>query len=139
FIGTQINEAIAIYHIGEKLKDSDQSAAISSWQKTRDLLNICEGQLRFIPEEQYTQAVHSLSYYRALSLHKIWGMTQRGEDLKHAHESWKKYIESTALATPADKHYNLVKKAEAFYRQTQGLSEPTEQARSTKASSAKTM
>jgi tetratricopeptide (TPR) repeat protein len=139
FIGTQINEAIAIYHIGEKLKDTDQSAAVSSWQKSKTLLDLCEAQLRFIPEEQYTQAVHSLSYYRALSLHRIWGLTQRGEDLKNAHEHWKKYIESTALATPADKHYGLLKKAEVFYRQTQDLSGPTEQAKSDKASSAKTM
>jgi len=139
FIGTQINEAIAIYHIGEKLKNTDQAAAISSWQKTKELLDLCEGQLRFIPEEQYIQAVHSLSYYRALSLHRIWGQTQRGEDLKIAHESWKKYIESTALATPGDKHYGLVKKAETFYRQTQGLSEPTEQAKSNKPVSSKTM
>ncbi|WP_141730883.1 PEGA domain-containing protein [Oligoflexus tunisiensis] len=134
FIGTHINEAIAIYHIGEKLKETDQAAAISSWKKTRDILDLCENQLRFIPDEQYTQAVHSLSYYRALSLHRIWGLTQRGEDLKNAHESWKKYIESTALATPADKHYSLLKKAEVFYRQTQGLSEPTGQAQTNKAS-----
>jgi hypothetical protein len=139
FIGTQINEAIAIYHIGEKLRDTDQAAAISSWQRTKSLLDLCESQLRFIPDEQYTQAVHSLSYYRALSLHRLWGLTQRGEDLKIAHEHWKKYIESTALATPADKHYGLLKKAEVFYRQTQGLSEPTEQAKSDKSSSAKTM
>jgi tetratricopeptide (TPR) repeat protein len=139
FIGTQINEAIAIYHIGEKLKDTDQAAAISSWQKTKALLDLCEGQLRFIPEEQYTQAVHSVSYYRALSLHRIWGLTQRGEDLKTAHEHWKKYIESTALATPADKHYGLLKKAEVFYRQTQGLSEPTEQAKSDRSLPSKAM
>jgi hypothetical protein len=139
FIGTQINEAIAIYHIGEKLKDTDQAAAISSWQRTKSLLDLCENQLRFIPEEQYTQAVHSLSYYRALSLHRIWGLTQRGDDLRNANEHWKKYIESTALAMPADKHYGLLKKAEIFYRQTQGLSEPTEQAKSNKASSTQTM
>jgi hypothetical protein len=139
FIGTQINEAIAIYHIGEKLKETDQAAAISSWQKSKSLLDLCESQLRFIPEEQYTQAVHSLSYYRALSLHRVWGLTQRGEDLRNANEHWKKYIESTALATPADKHYGLLKKAEIFYRQTQILSEPTEQAQSGKASSTQTL
>ncbi len=129
FIGTYINEAIAIYHIGEKMKGSDQAAALSSWQQTKDMLDRCEDQLRFIPDEQYTQAVHSLSYYRALSLHRIWGLTQKTEDLRNAHNSWKKYIESTALASPADKHYSLLKKAELFYRQTQGLAEPSEQAR----------
>lgn len=139
FIGTQINEAIAIYHIGEKLKDSDQAAALSSWQKTREMLDLCEGQLRFIPEEQYTQAVHSVSYYRALSLHRIWGLTQKSEDLRIAHDSWKKYIETTALATPADKHYALVKKAEVFYRQTQGLTEPVEQAKTDKTPPVKTL
>jgi hypothetical protein len=139
FIGTHINEAIAIYHIGEKLRDTDQAAAISSWKKARDMFDLCESQLRFIPDEQYTQAVHSLSYYRALSLHRIWGLTQRGEDLQNAHDSWKKYIESTALATPADKHYSLLKKAEVFYRQTQGLSEATGQAHSNKASPTKAM
>ncbi len=128
FIGTHINEAIAMFHIGEKIKDSDQAAALSSWQRSKEKLDQCEGQLRFIPEEQYTQAVHSLSYYRALSLHRIWGQTQKTEDLKSAHNAWKRYIETMALSTPSDKHYSLVKKAEVFYRQTQKLMEPAEQA-----------
>jgi serine phosphatase RsbU (regulator of sigma subunit) len=129
FIGTHINEAIALYHIGEKLKESDPIAALSAWQEAKDRFDRCEDQLRFIPEEQFNQAVHSLAYYRALSLHKKWGISQKQEDLRVAQNAWKKYIESTAKLMPSDPQYAMTKRAEVFYRQIQGLIEETDQAK----------
>ncbi|MCX6129128.1 MAG: PEGA domain-containing protein, partial [Proteobacteria bacterium] len=131
FIGTHINEAIALYYVGEKSKVSDPAAAIAYWRKVQSILDRCEDQLRFIPQEQYTQAFHSLSFYRGLSLHHIWGASQKTDDLQIAHAAWKKYIESSPMSAPASERFSMIKKAEVFYRQTQALIESNEQAQST--------
>ncbi len=119
FIGTFINEAVALFQAGEQVLASDSNRAVSYWRQTEAILTRTEDQLRFVPQAQYNQAVHTLSYYRALSLHKTWLATQNLEDQEHAAQRWKDYIQGTALALPQDQHYEWVKKAEAYFQAIQ--------------------
>jgi hypothetical protein len=121
FIGTHINESVALYHAGEKQAGAEPQVALSYWQKAVEILDRTEGQLRFVPQDQYQQALHSLFYYRALSLHRRWALSQNPADLQLAHNAWKSYIQNTALTTPADRNYALLKRAETFFKQTQAL------------------
>lgn len=119
FIGTYINEAVALFQAGEQTVVGDNNLAISYWRQCEAILSRTEEQLRFVPQAQYNQAVHTLSYYRALSLHKTWSITQNAEDQEHAMQRWKDYIQGTALALPQDQHYEWVKKAESYFQQIQ--------------------
>jgi hypothetical protein len=131
FIGTYINEAVALYQAGEQAMKLDNNLAISYWRQAEVILSRTEEQLRYVPQAQYNQAVHTLSYYRALSLHKTWTLTQNAEDQEHAMQRWKDYIQGTALALPQDQHYEWVKKAEGFFQQIQtARNKPRNDARS---------
>lgn len=122
FIGTFINEAVALFQAGEKSAAADRNLAISYWRQAGNILEQTEEQLRYVPADQYNQAVHTLSYYRALSSHKIWVLTQNPDDKALASKQWKDYIQGTALALPQDKHFSWVKKAEAYFQELQGES-----------------
>lgn len=131
FIGTYINEAVALFQAGEQTAVADNNLAISYWRQSEAILSRTEDQLRFVPQAQYNQAVHTLSYYRALSLHKTWTITQNAEDQEHAMQRWKDYIQGTALALPQDQHYDWVKKAEGYFQQIQtARNKPSKNARS---------
>lgn len=119
FIGTFINEAVSLFQAGENAVASDQNLAISYWRQTEAILKKTEPELRFVPQAQYSQAVHTLNYYRALALHKTWTVTQSGDDQKTAMNYWKDYIQGTALALPQDQHYDWVKRAEGYFQQIQ--------------------
>lgn len=122
FIGTYINEAVALFQAGEKTAAADRNLAISYWRQAAKILDQTEDELRYVPADRYNQAVHTLSYYRALSSHKIWVLTQNPDDKALAAKQWKDYIQGTALALPQDKHYSWVKKAESYFRELQGES-----------------
>ena len=124
FIGTHINEAVALFRAGENAVAADQNLAISFWRQVEAILSKTEAELRFVPQDQYTQAVHTLNYYRALALHKTWTVTQNSEDQKSALQYWKDYIQGTALALPQDQHYDWVKKAETYFQQIQTARKP---------------
>ena len=119
FIGTYINEAVALYQAGEQASASDSNLAISYWRQAEAILTKTEDQLRFVPQAQYNQAVHTLSYYRALSLHKTWLVTKALDDQENATQRWKDYIQGTALALPQDQHYEWVKMAESYFQAIQ--------------------
>ncbi|MES2746214.1 MAG: PEGA domain-containing protein [Bdellovibrionota bacterium] len=119
FIGTFINEAVALFQAGENAVAADPNLAISFWRQSEAILKRTESELRFVPQAQYSQAVHTLNYYRALALHKTWTVTQNGDDQKSAMQYWKDYIQGTALALPQDQHYDWVKKAEGYFQQIQ--------------------
>lgn len=121
FIGSHINEALALYTAGEKIAGTEPSTALSYWEKSAEILKQTEEQLRFVPQDRYNQALHSLYYYRALSLHKTWAVSQRHEDLVSAHGAWRSYIQNTALSSPSDRNFATLKKAEVFFRQTDDL------------------
>lgn len=128
FIGTHINEGMALFHAGEAIVASEPKTALSYWQKAAAVIELCEPQLRFVPQDRYTQALHNVLYYRALSLHRAWSITQNGNDLEIAHQAWKNYIQNTALTSPSDRNYASLKKAEAFYRHTESLLQGNKQA-----------
>ncbi len=130
FIGSFINEAVALFQAGEQAAVRDQNLAISYWRQCEAILNKTEDQLRYVPQAQYPQAVHTLSYYRALSLHKTWTLTQNAEDQAKATQHWKDYIEGTALAIPQDQRFDWVKKAEGYFKQIQTARSKPRDARS---------
>lgn len=125
FIGTHINEALALHTAGEKVAPSEPSTAISYWSQSTEILDRTVEQLRFVPQDRYNQALHSLYYYRAMNSHKTWSLTQTQADLVKAHSAWRDYIQNTALSAPSDKNYATLKKAEELYRQTDALLKET--------------
>ncbi len=119
FIGSFINEAIALYQAGENSINSDANLAISYWRQAEALLNKAEPELRNVPEAQLTQAAHTVKFYRALSSHKCWVATQSNEDYKSAQNYWKSYLDDTANTLNPTDHLSWVKRAETYYRDMQ--------------------
>lgn len=130
FIGTFINEAVSLFQAGENSVGADQNLAVSYWRQTEALLKRVEPQLRYVPQAQYSQAVHTLNYYRALSAHKTWTVTQTMDDQKIATTYWKDYIQGTAISLPQDSNYGFVKKAESFFEQIQTARKTTKDSKS---------
>lgn len=128
FIGTHINEAVALYHAGEQIALVEPKTALSYWKQAIEIMDHAEPQLRFVPQDRYMQALHSLTYYRAISLHRTWALTQTAADLEKAHLAWKNYIQNSTLASPADRNYASLKKAETFFKHTQSLLNESQQA-----------
>ena len=80
-----------------------------------------EGELRNIPSSQYSQAVHTLSYFRALSVQRLWELQQEPNLKVEAETLWKSYLENTAQALPVDQNFTWVTKAKKNYEAMSAL------------------
>lgn len=100
FIGSHIDEGIALFMTAENLVKSDKQTAIKHYAKAAEVLSKTIPYLRFVPKKQYARAVHNVKFYRALSRHKIWSLTKDKEMLVDVFKNWRDYLEGEAKLTP---------------------------------------
>ncbi len=118
FIGSHINEGIAVFQTAERLVNEDPAAAQAHYRKAIVIFDNIAPHLRHVPSAQYNKAVHNVDYYKALAKHKLWSETKDPTLLSDALKTWKSYIDGSARSVPvqnADKAF--VDNAQVYYRQ----------------------
>jgi hypothetical protein len=117
FIGSHINEGVALFETAERLQGQDAELAAMHYQKAAEVLTRVSAQLRFVPEDQYQKALQSVGYHQALALHKLWYQSKQPEYLNQAFKSWRAYLESAdqkdLSATP------MIENAKVFMKQAE--------------------
>lgn len=129
FIGSHINEGIALFLTAEKLEATDQNTAKAHYQKAVETLNNVTPYLRFVPKNQHQRALHNVGYHKALSLHRIWTLTKSSPYLTQANQAWHNYIEShtdNKQKRGGDEASYLIN-AEIYYKQTKAALRQIEQ------------
>lgn len=120
FIGTHVNEGIALFHTAEKLAPSDPTTAAAHYQKALAVLGAVTPQLRFVPAEQFDQAVHNVGYHKALAAHKLWSISQERTTLENTLRLWREYLEQVATEEKStDETKAFVENAGVFLKQAQ--------------------
>ncbi len=120
FIGSHVDEGIALFETAEKLGTDQPQAAAAHYKKAIEVLENVVPQLRFVMAEQYAQAVHNVDFHRALARHKLWLMSQDQAGLADTVRTWRSYLDGSARSLPAEgasKAY--VENAQVYYRQAQ--------------------
>ena len=118
FIGSHINEGIAVFQTAERLVSEDPAAAQAHFRKAIVIFDNIVPHLRHVPSAQYNKAVHNVDYYKALAKHRLWNETKDPTLLSDALKTWKSYIDGSARSVPvqnADKAF--VDNAQVYYRQ----------------------
>jgi hypothetical protein len=118
FIGSHINEGIALYLSGEGLRQQSKDLAVAHFVKSVEVLDRVAPHLRFVPADQYAQAVHNVDFYRALAKHRIWTDSQNSALLPTVLKAWEAYLEGSAqtVKAPTDSK-NLLENARVYYKQ----------------------
>lgn len=120
FIGSHVDEGIALFETAEKLATEQPDAARAHYQKAIQVLEAVGPHLRFVAPEQYAQAVHNVDFHRALARHKLWLLNKDAGTLADTVKSWRTYLDGDARSLPTDaatKSY--VENAQVYYRQAQ--------------------
>lgn len=120
FIGSHVNEGIALVLTAEKLQPTEPEAAASHLQKSIQVLQAVQPQLRFVAQDEYARAVHNTSYYLALAKHRLWSQSESELFLDEAQKSWRSYLDISANGlNPAPGQESYPKRAEVYYRQVE--------------------
>lgn len=118
FIGSHIDEGIAVFLTAETLVDQDKSAAIAHYQKAVEILERVRPYLRFVQKDQYQHAVHNVAFHRALAQHRIWQQTADDNKLVDVVKDWKDYVEGSAKESQIkDGESALLENAKVYYQQ----------------------
>lgn len=118
FIGSHVNEGVAIFQTAERLASEQPESAQAHYRKAIAVLEGVVPHLRHVPAAQYSKAVHNVDYYRALARHRLWNETQDPALLSEALKTWKSYIDGSARSVPVQAGDRaFVENAQVFYRQ----------------------
>jgi hypothetical protein len=88
-----MNLGHAYYEKGSALVPKDKDAAAQSFAKAIQSLQKAKQNTRFFPNDRYDEAVHDTYYYTALSYHKLYQLTQKGNLLNDANLAWREYFD----------------------------------------------
>ena len=124
FIGSHINEGIAIHMIAEKDSRSNPKVAADGFARAAAILDRASKFTRFLPKKDFKQSVKNLEYFRALSFHRRWLLINDQNALEQANRAWTDYLDSLNAADDSEKQVTvLAANARVYLKQTQaGLS-----------------
>ena len=88
-----MNLGHAYYENGSALVQKDKDAAALSFAKAIQNLQKAKQNTRFFPNDRYDEAVHDTYYYTALSYHKLYQLTRKGNLLNDANLAWREYFD----------------------------------------------
>jgi len=90
---TYTNLGHAYYEVGNGLIQSDRQAAAESLAKAIKNLEMAKQNTRFLPTDNFDEAVHDTYYYLALSYHKLYLLTRKDTILDKADMGWREYFD----------------------------------------------
>lgn len=118
FIGSHVNEGVSLFLAAEKLEHGHPEEAKAHYRKAMEVFDRVIPQLRFVPKDQYAQAVHNVDFHRALARHKLWLFTQDPALLVDTVKTWRNYLDGNAQSVPADETSKAyVENARIYLRQ----------------------
>lgn len=110
FVGTHVNEGLALYSIGENYQDKNPDLAQAHLVKALEVFQRVEPFLRFVSKSEYSKAAHNLQFYSALAKQQLWKLTGQRQFLSQAKRSWMNYLNVTVKEVPLpNTSQNLVK------------------------------
>ena len=93
FAVTYTNLGHAYYEKGLQQLTKDKNAATGNFAKAVKNLSIARQNTRFFPSRYFDEAVHDTYYYRALSFHKLYLLTQKPNLVDKANLAWQEYFD----------------------------------------------
>jgi hypothetical protein len=118
FIGSHVDEGIALFLAAEKLRGSDPAAARAHYDKVVSVLSGVHSQLRFVPRDQFGQSLHQTEYHLALAKHRLWQVSKDAGLLSQVVASWRTYLDGTVKTVPAEGDgKSLGEAAQVYYKQ----------------------
>ncbi len=93
FAVTYANLGHAYYEKGNQLIHRDKRAAAQNLAKAIEKLKIAKQNTRFFPTQNHAEAIHDTYYYRAISYHKLFLVTQKRALLNEANLAWREYFD----------------------------------------------
>ncbi len=93
FAVTFTNLGHAYCEKGNRLVDSDRTAASTYFAKAIKALQTAKQNTRFFPSAEYDEAVHDTYYYTALSYHKLYLITKQPAVMNSASLAWREYFD----------------------------------------------
>ena len=70
-----------------------KKTAAGNFAKAVKNLSIAKQNTRFFPSRHFDEAVHDTYYYRALSFHKLYLVTQKQALIEKANLAWQEYFD----------------------------------------------
>jgi len=128
FIGSHVNEGIALFLVAEDLREKNVETARAHYIKAAEVLDRAVPHMRFVPPAEHDQAVHNVDYYRALARHRLWSMSKDQGALAEAYRAWRDYVEGSAKSVPLNQATKpLAENARVYYRLVQSSMLSTQQ------------
>ena len=93
FAVTYTNLGHAYYEKGIQVLAKDKKTAAGNFAKAVKNLSIAKQNTRFFPSRHFDEAVHDTYYYRALSFHKLYLVTQKQALIEKANLAWQEYFD----------------------------------------------
>lgn len=118
FIGSHINEGIALFIAGDQLRKEKDELAIPHLIKSINVLENVRPYLKYVPKNSYSEATHNVEYHIALAKHKLWLMTNDEQMLDATVVAWENYI-NNALTTIPTENKSYSENAKIYYKQAQ--------------------
>jgi tetratricopeptide (TPR) repeat protein len=116
FAVTFTNLGQAYYQKGNKLVDSDRSAASEYFAKAIKSLQTAKQNTRFFPNAEYDEAVHDTYYYTALAYHKLYLATKQPAVQNSASLAWREYFDFFPKKLEGKPEFEQAREAARRYR-----------------------
>jgi len=120
FAVTFTNLGHAYYEKGNRLVDSDRSAASEYFAKAIKALQTAKQNTRFFPTDEYDEAVHDTYYYSAVSYHKLYLLTKQSGVLNSAKLAWREYFDFFPKKLESKPEFVRAREAASRYRDQVG-------------------
>jgi len=120
FIGTHINQGIALFMIAENLATRDPAGAKLHYLKAAEKFESVSPQLRFVSKDEHADAAQTVAYHIALCQHKLWFQTNNQAYLNSAYKGWRAYLD-TAVDQKAEKTSSnpMLDDAKVYFKQAE--------------------
>ena len=122
FIGSHINEGLSLFLAADQLAQKSIPAAISHYEKSFDILYRISNQLRFIQKSDFEKATHSVAYYQALALQRLWKLTNQNSYLEKSYKAWQSYLNGDGKVIPISPEIEFYLKNAAIYLKQNSIS-----------------
>lgn len=120
FVGSHINEGIALHMLAEKESSKNADEAAANFNRAAKILDKASRYTRFLPKKDFEESVRNLEYFRALSYHRQWLLTKDDAALSSANRAWRDYLDDAmAGKTPNKQTKVLADNAKVYLKQTQ--------------------
>lgn len=119
FIGSHINEGIALFKTAENLAQDNPKVAQAHYAKSIETMKKVAPYLKYVSSDQFAEAQSNTYYYKALSLHRIWNLTGNSDMAQSVFKHWTAFLESSTTGETTSEESPNVQNAKIYMKQAQ--------------------